>query len=279
VTAALSVVLATGHSGPAMALGALQTCGAHDNVEVVRVSPTGATGTVRVPPGTDVPAQWGAGAVAASAPVVAFTTSDMIVDASWTETLLAAVRGGAAGAAGEIRVARDAGVGVRAVYLARYSAYAPPLAPGRVTDIPADNAAYARRVLDLVPGLADGFWEAELHRRLPEDAGGLVLVRGAGATMIGAPPPLVFALRRFYQGRRFGAFRVTTGGESTIGIVLRAPLVPAVLLWRIARRCLARPGLRATFVTCFPLLVTFAVAWAVGEAMGALRPRPRRRWG
>jgi hypothetical protein len=262
----------------------LRRCGASGNIEVVHVAPTDETSaqqeapgraptTVRVPAGTEVLGQWGAGAVLAAAPVVAFTSTDMVVDPGWATTLLAAIQAGAAGAAGEIRVASRAGIRVRAVYLMRYSAYAPPLALGPVRDIPGDNAAYARAALDLVPNLGDGFWEAELHRRLPPDAGPLVLVPGAGATLITAPPPLAFARQRFRHGRRFGAFRVARGGESAIGIVLRAPLVPAVLLWRIARRCRLRPGLRATFVTCLPLLGVFAVAWALGEAVGAARNR------
>jgi hypothetical protein len=195
----------------------------------------------------------------------------MVVDASWGDTLLTAIRNGAAGAAGEIRVAAGAPVGVRAVYLLRYSAYAPPLAAGPVRDIPADNAAYARTALDLVPDLGDGFWEAELHRRLPPEAGPLVLVHGAAATLIAAPPPLAFLRQRFHHGRHFGAFRVASGADSALGIVLRAPLVPAVLVWRIARRCVARPGLRLSFLTCLPLLGAFATAWAIGEVVGALR--------
>jgi len=231
--------------------------------------------SISVPPGTLVPAQWGAGAVATSAPVVAFTTTDMIVDPSWAGTLLRAVQEGAAGAAGEIRVATHAGINVRAVYLMRYSAYAPPITPGPVRDIPADNAAYARTVLNLVPDLAGGFWEAELHRRLPPEAGPLMLVAGAGATLVSAPSPTAFVRQRYRHGVRFGAFRVSAGGEAALAILLRAPLVPAVLLARIGRRCLARPGLRRTYVACFPLLLVFAVAWALGEAMGALRPGRR----
>jgi hypothetical protein len=58
--------------------------------------------------------------------------------------------------------------------------------------------------------------------------------------------------------------------------VLAAPLVPAVLALRVARRA-ARSGRLGAALAGFPALLPLAAAWAMGEAAGALDTRTGRR--
>jgi hypothetical protein len=52
-------------------------------------------------------------------------------------------------------------------------------------------------------------------------------------------------------------------------VLAAAPLVPAVLALRVARRVLPLGGHRWRFVAGLPLFLVLATAWAAGEAVGA----------
>jgi hypothetical protein len=59
-------------------------------------------------------------------------------------------------------------------------------------------------------------------------------------------------------------------------VLAAAPLVPAVLVVRIARRVWPLRGYRGVFLRALPWLWLFAAAWALGEAAGAWRRSPVR---
>lgn len=88
---------------------------------------------------------------------------------------------------------------------------------------------------------------------------------------------LPFLRLRFRHGRQFGRMRVRGRGLAirVLG-VCASPLIPAVLLARIAMR-VARSGRDwGAFAVSLPLLGCFAVAWALGAASGYLAPREAR---
>jgi hypothetical protein len=287
----LSVVLAV--PGPAPALGeaitALRDACAGIPTELLIMSAADAPADhganagfvlVRVErrsPGTLTPVLWGDGARLARANVVAFTTDHMRVGNGWARALLGAIRGQTAGAAGPITLAPDAGAATAAAYFLRFSAFAPTTATTAFTlhDIPGDNAAYSRAAIaahaDL---LAEGFWEVEFHRRFARDGLVLQMVPSAQAELAGPVPFGAMLAQRFRHGAEFGATRVHRRGESRARLLLAAPVVPAVLLARTARRAMSAPRNRAAFVGSLPLLGVLAAAWAAGEAAGALRGPP-----
>lgn len=228
---------------------------------------------VAAPEARLVPERWGAGLVAATAPVVAFTTSQFNVSVGWAPTLLDAVRRDdtIAGVAGTIGLAPGAAAADAAVYLLRYSAFLPGAAPvpTAVRDIPGDNAAYRRAALLAHPDLlARGFWEVEFHRRftirerllmLPE-----TLSTFHGPVALGA-----MMRERFRHGAEFGASRVREHGQSRWRVIGAAPAVPLVLTARVARRARRRPAGARLLASCAPALLALAGAWAAGEAFGA----------
>src|SRR5205814_4082254 len=118
--------------------------------------------------------------------VVAFTTGHCIVDRDWAQAMLGAIAGGAAGVAGALSLADDAGPVDWALFYLRYSAFLGrgESAPEVAHEIPGDNAAYSRDALARhAASFAQGFWEVDFHRRLRAEnsATRLLFVPGMGA--------------------------------------------------------------------------------------------------
>ncbi|HEU4723455.1 MAG TPA: glycosyltransferase family A protein, partial [Gemmatimonadaceae bacterium] len=111
----------------------LATCDGIDaEILVVDASDDGSAGVARafptvrfisLPPGTLVPALWGAGLRQARGRVVAFTIGQCLVDAGWARALLEGIRGGAGGVGGRLGVRRGTGMTGRATFYLRYSAW------------------------------------------------------------------------------------------------------------------------------------------------------------
>jgi hypothetical protein len=59
-------------------------------------------------------------------------------------------------------------------------------------------------------------------------------------------------------------------GSSALRIVVAAPFVPLILVWRAAWRALREREHRKRFLLALPLFLALAAAWAAGEAHGAL---------
>ncbi len=220
-----------------------------------------------------VPDLWGTGLGAAGGQAVAFTTAHFIVGPGWARALVDGMNAGWSGAAGPISLADTAGPVDRAIYLLRYSAFAPPVGEGPVADIPGDNAAYTRAALDLYPDAAeDGFWEIVLHERI-RDAGGRLTMLAEAEARYGRSYRFGSILRqRFLHGKHFSAFRIQRGAPWW-KIVAVAPAVPAVMLLRIFGRVWGASGGAGILLTALPFLVPLTVAWAAGEAVGALTNR------
>lgn len=286
----LSVVLACPEGAAADgALRALEraTRGVATELLVARPSsghPAGGTGRgprvrrVEGPPGALVPELWAAGFRAARGDAVAFTTAHLRVSEDWASALLAALGTGAAGAGGPIRLAPGAGALERAVHLLRYAAHAGPRPPGPVEEVPGDNAAYRREVLERERDLLiEGFWDVEVHRRLRGRGEELAWVPAAEASMVATERLGVFLRQRFRHGTRFGRYRTRELGRPVWRSLAAAPLVPAVLAGRALARRPAREW--AGSLHALPYLLLTAAAWAVGEARGACGAGVGRNYG
>jgi hypothetical protein len=230
-----------------------------------------------MPEGTLVPLLWGAGLREARGSVVAFTIGQCVVEQGWARAMLDGIASGAAGAGGRFDLQRGSGATVRATFYLRYSAWlALPSGPAR--EIAGDNAAYDRASLRAVERKHDtGFWEVDVHARFRELGKGLALVDGATARFGGKISLRAMAGRRFAHGRHSGAFRVEQGIRTRWQMVLGAPLVPAVLLLRVARRVARVPAHWWSFLTSLGAFIVLATAWAMGEAIGAWTALPTRR--
>ena len=222
-------------------------------------------------PGALVPELWRDGIDAATGEVVALTISPMRPAPDWVATIRSRL------ASDEVVAgAIDPGEGLRIVdwaeYFCRYARDMRPFERRENPEIPGDNCAYRRELLERTREIwKDGFWEPEVNRAL----------RSQGVALWHDPAVVVF------QGRSagFGAFfrqRLTHGraygrqrgarfgtGRNVAGVAL-AVVVPFVLALRTAQEVFSRGRFRGRFVTSLPALLAYDVAWAAGEAMGHL---------
>jgi hypothetical protein len=230
-----------------------------------------------LPAGTLVPLLWGAGLRAARGRVVAFTIPECVVDRGWARAMLEGIAAGASGVGGRLDLREGSSATVRATFYLRYSAWL-AATRGKVREIAGDNAAYDHDSLRAAQDrLAAGFWEVDVHARFRELRKELVLHPGATAWFGGDFRLGDMASRRFAHGRHSGAFRVEQGIRTKWQMVLGAPLVPGVLLVRVARRVARVPAHWPGFLSALGAFVVLATAWAAGEAIGGLTAPPKMR--
>jgi len=219
-----------------------------------------------------VPVLWGRGLAVANGKVVALTTTQFRVESGWARALLAGLSNDEfAGVGGRMVVSAHAPRLTRAAFLIRYSEHMGTDAADQPRDIAGDNAAYVlERVLRDYPEIASGFWEVDVHR----------LMRSAGERFGRAPEAVAefepaFTLRemianRFVHGGHFGSYRVRALGWPRWRAVAVTPLVPIVLLARILGRVRRSGQSFSTTAGAMPYMILLLIAWAAGEACGAV---------
>ncbi|HET9799366.1 MAG TPA: glycosyltransferase, partial [Gemmatimonadaceae bacterium] len=218
--------------------------------------------------GSLVPALWGRGLREARGRVVAFTIGQCVVSQGWAGALLAGLRAGAVGVGGPLELRRGSSATARATFYLRYSAWL-SMPSGQALEIAGDNAAYDHAALREVRSEADeSFWEVEAHARLRALGRTLEVSPHAVAWFTDSTGLAEMAARRFAHGRHSGAFRVRNGVRPRWQVVVGAPLVPLVLLARVARRVARAPGHASGFLSSLGAFLVLASAWAAGEAVG-----------
>jgi hypothetical protein len=242
---------------------------ADDSARIAREAGSGVR-VISLPVGSLVPALWGMGVREARGRVVAFTIGQCIVEPGWARALLEGLGAGAVGVGGRLDVRRGTSATGRATFFLRYSAWL-SVPDGPAQEIAGDNAAYdlaaLRRVRD---SESAPFWEVEAHARFRQLGQGLVIHPGATAWFTDDTSLGTMAARRFAHGHHSGSFRVRSGIRTRWQMVFGAPLVPVVLLVRVARRVVRAPGHLLGFVSSLGAFMVLAAAWAAGEALGGL---------
>ena len=216
---------------------------------------------------------WSAGIRASHGDIVVLTTAHCIPAPDWIAQVVRAHGAGATGIGGAIDAEDGSGVIDWAVCFCRYSRFLPPLTNQAVTDIPADNAAYARgALLRHEDQWRAGFWEPQVHHALLAEGGQLRL----------APEMLVrhrhsfgfaqFIRERYRHGRQYGGWRATTLTPSRRALhIVASPLIAPLLLARTMQRVLQKGGRTGRLIVAAPALAAFFLAWACGEALGYVR--------
>lgn len=227
-----------------------------------------------------IPHLWSLGIAAARREVVALTTAHFTPAPDWVSVIRAChARLPSAGIGGKVEPPRGGGLVAWATYFLRYSPYLGYDREQAVADLAGDNAAYKRAVLNAHPEcLRDGFWEQEFHKSVRSEGQSLTFIPGMRVrlrTSFGFAP---FIRQRLRHGREFGRRRLEGRAPAwRVAAVAASPLIPAVLLGKIALRVLRSRRDWRPFLAALPILCAFVLAWALGEASGYLAPRPGRR--
>jgi hypothetical protein len=226
--------------------------------------------TVTMPEDTLTPILWSEGIATSTGEVVALTTAHCFVTAGWARSILGAIENGAVAVGGPMRLASDSSNVDAAIFFLRYSAYLDGRPDGPTHDIAGDNCAYLRdRIPESAWSRKTGFWEVDVNREIAESRDTIVWSAAAAAEFGKSFSMRSIARHRFEHGRLFARARVSRG-ESRARIAGGSPLVPFVLLSRIARRVSRRPEYRKRFIASIPYILVLATCWASGEAAGAI---------
>jgi hypothetical protein len=225
---------------------------------------------LRGTPGSLIPHLWRDGMFAARGERVATTTAHCIPTAGWVKELMDIDLDQTAAVGGTIENDPRSDAKGRAIFLLRYSSFAPPQAARGVHEIAADNAVYRRsdieRHRDVVAG---GFWEPSFHQRLREEGLGLSIDPGLRVVHRNRYSARQFMRQRFAHGREFGLTRVSGWSFSRrLAMLLLTPALFPLMLARILRRALGKPTLRTKLATVWFWLPMFLLAWIAGEGCG-----------
>ncbi len=201
---------------------------------------------------------------------IVITEDHCLFRAGWLELLLESMRehpGAVCG--GPVSNARRTYIGW-AQYFTRYSAFLPSHPGGEVRNLPGNNACYpAGLIAEHLDLLKDGFWEAEFNEILVQEGIGFVLHAKAVVAQNQHRDAEEFAALRFRHGRCYASRRLASFRQTDrLTLILRSPLVPAILMVRIARAVFRARWNQGMFLLVSPLVFFYVIAWGLGEFTG-----------
>jgi hypothetical protein len=213
--------------------------------------------------------------LAASGEIVALTEDHGRPDPQWCANIVKAYQDAYWGVGGAIENAVDRLLNW-AVYFCDFGMYQNPVSAGPTTMISDVNASYRREALEAIrPVWERSFNQVVVNRAILERGGRLgifpdIVVRQhrEGLTFGEA------VAERYIWGRSFAAARCAWigAGERILRAAL-APLLPAVLVARMAANVLRKGRLRKKFAAALPLILILEASWSIGELAGYLSGR------
>jgi GT2 family glycosyltransferase len=223
-------------------------------------------------PGTSIPALRAVGMARARGRMVAILEDHCNVDRRWLQTIERAHREGHQAIGGAVANGARERIVDWAVFFCEYAKFMPPVPRGVVHEITGNNSVYDREVLArLGSELHAEVWESFLHQRMRE----------LGVPFWSEPDLLVshkkefgfgyFLSQRYHYSRSFAGTRMQRASVwKRLAYACAMPLLPGLLMARMARLVASKPGHGALFLKATPVIATFLVSWAWGEAVGAL---------
>jgi glycosyltransferase involved in cell wall biosynthesis len=211
------------------------------------------------------------GVEATGGEMIAIIEEHCVAAPDWLQQAIQAHQSGDFGVVGGPVVA-DAYTRLRdwVVYFCEYNNYMPPWQEGGAHDLGSANIAYSRAVLmKYKDQLGAGYWEASLHPRLWADG---VKFHAAAAMVVYHRGPFNY---RYYLGQRYWFSRAFAGARRLplsrkAAYLLASPLVPFLLLARMAARVSKQHCHVDKFIQTLPLLIPVLIVYVAGEFVGYL---------
>ena len=228
---------------------------------------------IAVDAGTTIPRMRELGFGAAHAEVVGVIEDHVIVPPDWAQRMLDAHARGEKVVGGAVENAATGRLVDWAAFLCEYSHCLVPPPAGPAPWVTGNNVTYRRALLqDFASTIRRGCWENVLH-----DA-----IRDSGVALTSRPDIVVghkkhytiaeYTHQRYLYSRAYAAMRVAGSSlPRRVAFGLAALALPPIVLWRVTKSVLASGRHRAHLARSMPLLVLFAAAWGLGEAVGYLR--------
>jgi glycosyltransferase involved in cell wall biosynthesis len=220
-----------------------------------------------------VPSLRGCGVAQAKGDIVAVIEEHCLAANDWLHQALAAHKQGNYSAVGGPIVDYDyPRLRDWVVYFCEYSNFLPPAPAGEAANLNGANIAYKRQALmQYNELLGSGYWEASLHPVLLAN----------GARFLSMPRMVVhhrgpfnfgyYLRQRYLFSRAFaGARAKMLPASRRLAYLLAAPLVPGILLARMASRVWEKRCHVGKFVRSLPLIVPALMVVVAGEWVGYL---------
>ena len=212
--------------------------------------------------------------------IVLLSEDHCIPAEDWVAELSAAVREHGAATGGSVDVVAGATATDWAFYFVDFFRYAPPLREGESPTLTVCNVGYRRSALEAIAETwrSKFFHETAVNDRLRQRFGPLWLTPRARVTMDRRVTLRAALYERYAFGRLFGCTRLEFATLPMRALyTLLAPLLPLLLMARMAARALPAARLRAPLLRALPVLGGLVVSWSLGEWLGYLtRRRPAR---
>ena len=203
---------------------------------------------------------------------IAVTEDHCMAPENWYEEIQKAHASGYAAVGGTVVNGSVNRIVDWAVYLCEYSHVMPPIPSGEVDGIAGNNASYRREVLEKVDdSIKKNYWEFFLHEELRKNGVRFLSVPTLRINHKKEFGILYFLKQRYNYSRSFaGMRRKRESIAGRIKYLLASPILPILLLWRIARQVFQKGRHQREFFLSLPLLALFMVSYAAGEFIGYL---------
>jgi GT2 family glycosyltransferase len=223
--------------------------------------------------GDSIPRLRAIGVAQARGRLIAITEDHCVVPPNWCADIARAHRQGHQVIGGPVENGSTERTVDWAVFFCEYARFMPPRPAGVVQEVPGNNCAYDRAVLDRLGGApGQEVWESFLHGRL----------RDLGVPFYCDPALTVshvkqfgfwyFMRQRYHYSRSFAGMRMA--GRPWMRRVAYACAAVVLLPWLLLGRMTATVARKRRrgwqFVRALPVILMFLLSWGWGEAVGAL---------
>ncbi len=157
-------------------------------------------------------------------------------------------------------------------YFTEYNTFIPPVPAGEAPFLAGNNVAFRREILmKHLPDLEHGYWEAYLYPRLKADNEIVYSEPNMVVYHIGPFNYFYYLRQRFLFSRAFaGARRMVMPWSRRLIYVAASPLLPLLLLGRMASRVWSKKCHVDKFILSIPLLIPVSGIYILGEVIGYL---------
>jgi hypothetical protein len=210
------------------------------------------------------------GTAATHGEIIAFLEDHVRPASNWAERVVEAHRQNCAVVGGAIENGVQRPLNW-AVYYCDLGKYQNPIPAGNSSIASTVNNSYKRAALAAIePVWREVFNETTVNAALMARGEKIILSPEIIVYQYRSQLKFNIALREFFiWGKSYAKTRrmMITSGKRSLYFIL-TPLLPAVLLFRMARRVISRGRFGAAFVRAFPLTAIMTVSWSLGEMRG-----------
>lgn len=222
---------------------------------------------VLAPSDADIPLMRVLGSARAKGEYIVFTEDRCVASPSWLEQLLREHQGGEDIVGGPIEPGDIRGRTGWAVYLCEYAAL---MLPVNEKTLPGNNLSIRRSMLERVDAeFRASAWEADIVARLSQE-GARVSVSPGAVLYKAITMTLGTALaQRSHFSRTLAAARAKRMPKlERFARTLAAPVLPALILLRIATSVFKKKRYRGRFLSSLPHILLLMIAYTGGEVAG-----------